>query len=156
MSGTQLQEYVGEYRHRETADSDSVPACEKEERYPDEDGVERKKGNESVPSYKSLHLVSENIEKKTVREQVEGSAMEKLIEEKLYPDLKIESLCEKELIHPIIKDIGHEKGHRRHDKGEEYEEIGKAVIAHRGAWSFLLGRKTGNKNRVWFRRQSSE
>lgn len=132
MPGTEFQENVREYRHREATDPDSGSAREKEQRDPNEDGVEDKEKHEPVPSYKRLHLIPENVEEKTIGEEMEGSAVEELIEEKLDSDLKIESLYKEEWIHPVGKNIAHKKGHRRHDKGEEYEQIGETIIAHRG------------------------
>lgn len=89
IPGSELQEYIGEYRHGETAYPDSVPFCEKKKGNADEEGIEQKEKNETASAYKALDLVSENIEEQAIEKEMEDSAVKKLIKEELDDDFDV-------------------------------------------------------------------
>lgn len=128
--GSELQEYICEYRHCKSADPDSIPVCEKEERDSDEDGIEQKKEDETTSSDEDFYLISEKIEEETIGDKMEDPGMEELVEEELDRQLDIESLHKEERIHSECKDIAYIKRYSRHDEREDDEDIREAFILH--------------------------
>lgn len=128
FSCSEFQKYIGEYCHSKPAYPDSVSTREEEEGNADKEGVQEKEEDKPVPSDKSFHLVSEEVEEKAIGKEVKNPSMKELIEEKLDDKPFVRSPSEEKCIHTIHEDILSKKRHSCEEKRKKDENVRETFI----------------------------